>query len=76
MSQDRAGQGDIEVKMRIDGKWEYVYTTAQAAKSLGLKQSYITNMCDMGKLIATKVNGRWWIVDQEYKRMWIDPLPF
>ncbi len=62
-----AGQG-VRVMWLWDGKERTaIIDTHDYAKLSGYKQSYVKQMCDEGKLIATKYNGRWWVhVNAEY----------
>ena len=76
MSQQQAGQGEIAVSLRIGEQWQLVYTTQQVADWTDLKVGYIQQLCDMGKLIATKFNGRWWVHSQQENDTYLDIVPF
>lgn len=45
----------------IDGQRKAIVDTHDYAKLSKYKQQYVKQMCDEGKLIAIKYNGRWWI---------------
>ena len=75
-SEDMAGQGGLPIKIYIHGHWEFVFTPAQVAKLLSYKEAYVQQLCDQGKLIATKYNGRWWIHNQKFRNTYVDILPF
>lgn len=75
MIQGQVGRGEPMVKIFIVRKWVRVQSTEQVAYDLNLTKAHITKLCDMGKLIATKVNGRWWVHDQVYNRRRVRGLP-
>jgi len=70
------GQGVQYVRIWHAGDWQDVQTPAEVAEKLGLQEAYVRQLCDMGKLIATKYNDRWWIFEQEYKGNYVHNLPF
>lgn len=69
------GQEVQYVRMYYDGRFRSVLTPTQAAEKLGFTENYVRQLCDMGKLIATKYNGRWWIFEQQYKNTYVYILP-
>lgn len=61
--QTSAGQG-VRVYVQIEGVMIPVVNVAVAAHRLNYSPDYIRQMCDTGKLIAVKLDGRWWIPER------------
>lgn len=61
MAQEQAGQSVDKIVMTIEGEEIQVLTPFQAAYRTNYEPSYIRQLCDEGKLIATKKFGRWWL---------------
>lgn len=66
MSQDGVGETVDKIVMTIDGVDIPVITPISAAYRTCYEPSYIRQLCDEGKLIATKAFGRWWLhIDEQ-----------
>lgn len=76
MPQEQAGELDYIMGIQENFQWRAVYSTKQAAHNLDLTHHYVTQLCDRGVLIATKINGRYWLENQWYKNRRVDGLPF
>ncbi|KKM97298.1 hypothetical protein LCGC14_1169430 [marine sediment metagenome] len=61
MPQAQAGETVDKIVMTIDGIDIQVITPNTAAYRMNYEPSYICQLCDEGKLIATKIFGRWWL---------------
>lgn len=76
MPREQAGQGEVLMGIQIDFKWMPVYDTQWASETLHLNRQYVTQLCEQGKLIATKVSGKWWVHEQRYKECYVSGIPF
>lgn len=76
MMQEQAGQAEVLMGIQINFVWIPVYDTKCVADALHLNRQYVTQLCEEGKLIATKVSGRWLIHEQEWKGNWVSGIPF
>lgn len=56
-----AGEGDVQMLIRVGGDEYEVMTSKQAAIELGYSQEHMCRLCDEGKVLAHKVAGVWWI---------------
>lgn len=59
-----AGQSAGRVIVEIDGVRLPVVSVRLAACSLNLSVRYTRRLCDEGKLIAIKMDGRWWVLER------------
>lgn len=76
MTGTQAGEAVLWFKVQVNDKWVMVFTPEEAADCLNLSVGYVRQLCDMGKLLATKINGRWWVHRQRYKKGYVDIFPF
>jgi len=58
------GQSVGQVLMCLDGVYVPVVTLRYAAFRLGYSLSWARMLCDMGTLIAIKIDGRWWVLER------------
>jgi len=66
MSREEVGETVDKIVMTIDGVDIQVITPNSAAYRTGYAPQYIRQLCDEGKLIATKAFSRWWLhVDEQ-----------
>ncbi len=73
---DAIGQSVTRIQMKIDGRWVTVFPSWWVAKKLGYHRHSVTQLCDTGKLIATKFSGRWWIHEDQLRERYPKALPF
>ncbi len=76
MTQEQAGEGEHLMGIQINFKWIPVYDTQWASETLHLNRQYVAQLCDSGELIATKVSGKWWVHEQQYKGNYVSGIPF
>lgn len=70
------GKGAHKIIIQIGGI-AYVYCdTKKAAEISGYSRSYVRQMCESGKLIATKKYGRWWVRLADSAEILVYSLPF
>lgn len=61
MAQNVVGETVDKIVLTIDDVEITVITPNLAAYRTGYEPSYVRQLCDEGKLIATKAFGRWWL---------------
>ena len=59
-----AGQSVGRVVVEIVGVRLPVVSVKIAARRLSLSVRYTRRLCDEGKLIAIKIDGRWWVLER------------
>ncbi len=59
MSQEQAGEGYQALWMATEDDLIEIYTLEKAAKTMNYTKKYIGALCGEGKLIATKISGRY-----------------
>jgi excisionase family DNA binding protein len=76
MTETQVGQSGGWMAMWLDDEWVKVFSTQDAADQLGLSQGYVRQLCEQEKIVATKLDGRWWVHEQRYGNLYVDWLPF
>ena len=59
-----AGQSVVQVTVRLDGVSVPVVPIKIAAVRLGYTHAHTRLLCDTGRLIAIKIDGRWWVLER------------
>ena len=62
---------DVLMSLKLPEKEKYFYSTAEAAKRLGLSQWYVRRQCSLGNILAEKhpESGRFLISADELQRI-------